>query len=123
MTTEPDRRIRQRDAEERSEYGASEFLGDDTGEDAPRRSARRSWTAFLGDLDIRTRVRILIGAIAGLGVVLAVLAAFIVSSLLSGSGSPPQVATPAIVPATGGGEEAAAPAAPPKDAVPDLRGL
>ena len=99
---EPDSTIRQPDAEDSRESGASEFLGDDTGEDEPRRSARRSWTAFLGDLDMRTRVRILIGAIAGLGVILAVLAAFIVSSLLSGSGSPPQVAAPAIVPSTSG---------------------
>ena len=105
------------DPEDRSESGASEFLGDDTGEDAPRRSARRSRTAFLGDLDMRTRVRILIGAIAGLGVILAVLAAFIVSSLLAGSGSSSQVAVPAIVPPTSEGEEAAAPVAPPKDAV------
>jgi len=105
------------DTEDWRESGASEYVADDTGEDEPRRPARRSWTAFLGNLDIRTRVRILIGAIAGLGVVLAVLAGFIVSSLLSGSDSPPQVARPAIVPATGAGDEALVPPTLPADTV------
>ena len=48
--------------------------------------------------------------------VLAVLAGFIVSSLLSGSGSPPQLAAPALVPSTSG-DEAAPAATVPTDAV------
>jgi hypothetical protein len=117
------------DREVSDESDAAEFLVEDDGEVEPGRPPRawagrrkqagspwRSWTAILGDVDERTRVRILIGAIAGLGVVLVVLAVFMLTPLVSGSGSAPQFAAPAIVPGTGG-DAPAAPAAPPTDAV------
>lgn len=96
------------DAEARPSSSGPQHEGNETFE-AP---AKRPWTELFADLNERTRIRILIGAIAGLGLVLVVLAGLMLSSLLSPSGGRPQTAAvaPGPTPVESGADETAAPA-------------
>lgn len=84
---------------------APDYEDDETSE----ATAKRPWTALIATLDERTRVRILIGAIAALGLVLVGLAGLILSPILAPSGNPPQAAAVAAPP-----QATAASAAPPE---------
>ena len=65
-------------------------------------TAKRPWTALLANLNEPTRIGILIGAIAALGLVLVVLAGLMLSPLFSRSDAPPQSdAVPAAAPESG----------------------
>jgi len=71
-------------------------------------TAKRPWTGLLANLNERTRIGILIGAIAALGLVLVVLAGLMLSPLLSRSDGLPQAgAVPSAAPDSGTDQTAA----------------
>jgi hypothetical protein len=107
------------DGDDAGDPEQAQFRTGENQEDDPEPARRQRWTALLGNLDERTRIRILIGAIASLAVVLVLLAGFMLSSLFSSSGGSPQTAAPDLVPETGtrGPAAPAIPAAAPTDSV------
>jgi hypothetical protein len=81
------------------------------GNEAPEAAARRPRVAQLANLSERTRIGILVGAIAALGLVLVVLAGIMLSSLIAPSGGSRETAALRRAPAPSRGGETAASAA------------
>src|SRR5262249_32979135 len=78
-------------------------------EASPPKRRALALPAFLTNLSERTRIRVLIGAIASLAVVLVVLAAVVLTPLLAPSGGPPPAAETTAAPDESSGSDTASP--------------